>query len=204
MFYYSKLSHRKIVHLKKCYIAKRIRPETTGTFKTAKDAFDAGYRLCRCCNPVAKQYRKEEAALIDHCRRNGMLFRYSDRSFKITSMLGKWIIQVTPNGKTTLYHKNTREAGNNAETEVDGFHKQKISYDTLIEYFDYISNHDRYRARHPEPVPKKKHAVKLPPRKGTKRWRAAQQKIKNHERRRAIRNVLDIIDSLDSTYSTAF
>lgn len=200
MYYYSKLNHRKIIHTKECFIAKHFDPETTGTFETLREAFAAGYRLCRRCNPIAKQYRKEEDSLVDYCYRNGMSFYYNDRNFKVSSPVSKWLITVSPAGKMQLYHKNTKTLDTDAMSIIPGYHNQRVYYNTLAEYLEYIKGHDFYRNMHPEQVIKK-HVAKEPPRKGTKRWYKEQRKMKNRERRHAIRNVLDIIESFDSNYS---
>ena len=68
MFYYSKRSHRRIVHTQVCLLVRGFAPETIGTFETLSEALDAGYRLFRRCNPILRQYRKEQMAILDYCR----------------------------------------------------------------------------------------------------------------------------------------
>lgn len=201
MFYYSKLNRRKIIHTDECFIAKHFDPKTTGTFDTLGEAFAAGYRLCRRCSPIARQFRKEEQALIDYCYQHGMSFRFNDRSMTVTSPLSRWIITVSPSGKTILYHKNTKKMSTDTLSAIPGYHNQKVMYGSLLEYFEYIEDHDFFRNRHPEQISKPR-VTREPPRKGTKRWHKEQQKMKNRERRQSIRNVLSIIESFDSNYST--
>ena len=43
MFYYSKRSHRRIVHTQACFLVRGFAPETIGTFETLSEALDAGY-----------------------------------------------------------------------------------------------------------------------------------------------------------------
>ena len=52
---------------------------------------------------------------------------------------------------------------------------------------------DYYRRFNPAHTPKKESP---PPIKGTKRYKSTQRKVKKYERKRAIKNVLDLIDSL--------
>ena len=59
MFYYSKRSHRRIVHTHACFLVRGFDSEAIGTFETLPEALDAGYRLCRRCNPILRQYQKE-------------------------------------------------------------------------------------------------------------------------------------------------
>lgn len=75
----------------------------------------------------------------------------------------------------------------------------------MLEYFTYITSHDQYRMRHPEVyravIAQKPPKQKEPPRKGTKRWHKEQTRRRAVERKRAIRNVLALIDSLDANYA---
>ena len=96
MFYYSKRSHRRIVHTQACFLVRGFAPETIGTFETLSEAFDAGYRLCRRCNPILRQYRKEQMAILDYCRENGMSFHLNDRYLSIISPISRW--RVTERG----------------------------------------------------------------------------------------------------------
>lgn len=200
MFYYSKKSHRKIVHTENCFIAQSFSSESIGTFATLAEAFQAGYRLCKRCNPIAQQYKKEQEDLLNYCYRNGMSCYYNDRNFKITSTISKWIVTVSPSGRTQLYHKNTKTLPSDEQSFVPGYHYQRVQYGSLMEYLEYIKEHDFYRNRHPEMLNKPK-AQKAPPKKGTKRWYKEQAKLKAIERKRSIRNVLNIIDSFNSNYA---
>ena len=198
MFYYSKKSRKKIVHTKNCFIARGVDPKSVGTFATLAEAFHAGYRLCKRCNPIARQYKKEQEDLLNYCYRNGMSCYYYDRNFKITSTISKWIVTVSPSGRTQLYHKNTKALPSDEQSFVPGYHYQHVQRGSLMEYLEYINEHDFYRNRHPEMM-NKSNAKKAPPKKGTKRWRKEQAKLKSIERKRSIRNVLNIIDSFNSS-----
>lgn len=200
MYYYNIRSSRRIVHTGQCRYVKNEGHEMTESFEILADAFTKGYRLCKCCNPIANQYRQEEDAIVDYCRENGMAFYFRHQNFKVTSTISKWIVIVTPTGKTALYHRNTKTLKNEAPSAVAGYHDQRVSFDTIMEYLEYIKSHDHYRNIHPEHISVKR-AEKAPPRKGTKRWRNAQRKLKDQERRRSIRNVLNMIDSLDRNHS---
>ena len=105
MFYYSKRSHRRIVHTQACFLVRGFAPETIGTFETLSEALDAGYRLCRRCNPILRQYRKEQMAILDYCRENGLSFHLNDRYLSIISPISQWRVTVSPSGTTMLYHK---------------------------------------------------------------------------------------------------
>ena len=200
MYYYSKKSHRKIIHTNNCFITNGLDPESIGTFETLSDAFRAGYRLCKRCNPIAHQYKNELDDILNYCYRHGMSCRFDDRHFKITSTISKWIVTVTPSGKTELYPKNTKVMASDDLSCIKGYHNQHVQYGSLMEYMEYIEDHDFYRNMHPERIIKHK-AAKAPARKGTKRWRKEQSKLKKLERKQSIRNVLDIIDSFDHNYA---
>lgn len=202
MFYYSKRSHRKTVHTQACFLVRGFAPESVGTFETLSEALDAVYRLCRRCNPILRQYRKEHMTILDYCRGNGMSFHWNDRYFSIISPISQWRVTVSPSGKTMLYHKNTKSLASDAASAIRGYHNQRISFRSLLQYFTYITSHDAYRMHHPEApraaLAQKPPKHKEPPRKGTKRWHREQTRRRAAERKRAIRNVLALIDSLDT------
>ena len=202
MFYYSKRSHRRIVHTQACFLVRGFAPETIGTFETLSEALDAGYRLCRRCNPILRQYRKEQMAILDYCRENGMSFHLNDRYLSSISPISQWRVTVSPSGTTMLYHKNTEFRASDAASAIRGYHNQHIRFQSLLQYFTYITSHDAYRMHHPgapcAALTKKPPKQKEPPRKGTKRWHKEQTRRRAAERRRAIRNVLALIDSLDT------
>lgn len=190
---------------KSCFLVRGFAPEAIGTFETLSEAFDAGYRPCRRCNPILRQYRKEQMAILDYCRENGMSFHLNDRYLSIISPISQWRVTVSPSGTTMLYHKNTELRASDAASAIRGYHNQHICFRSLPEYFSYITSHDAYRMHHPEApraaLTKKPPKQKEPPRKGTKRWHKEQTRRRAAERRRAIRNVLELIDSLDAGYT---
>lgn len=145
MFYYSKRSHRRIVHTQACFLVRGFDPEAIGTFETLPEALDAGYRLCRRCNPILRQYQKEQTAILDYCRENGMSFYLNDRYLSIISPISRWRVTVSPSGTTMLYHKNTELRASDAASAIRGYHNQHIRFRSLPEYFSYITSHDAYR-----------------------------------------------------------
>lgn len=190
---------------KSCFLVRGFDPETIGTFETLPEALDAGYRLCRRCDPILRQYQKEQTAILDYCRENGMSVRLNDRYLSIISPISQWRVTVGPSGTTMLYHKNTEFRASDAASAIRGYHNQRISFKSLLQHFTYITSHDAFRMHHPE-APRAALAQnppkqKEPPRKGTKRWHKEQTRRRAAERRRAIRNVLALIDSLDSGYA---
>ena len=98
-----------------------------------------------------------------------------------------------------MYHKNTKTLPSDEQSFVPGYHYKRVQYGSLMEYLEYIKEHDFYRNRHPEM--NKPKAKKAPAKKGTKRWHKEQAKLKSIERKRSIRNVLNIIDSFNSNYA---
>lgn len=104
-----------------------------------------------------------------------------------------------------LYHKSTELRASDAASAIRGYHNQHICFRSLPEYFSYITNHDAYRMHHPEApraaLAQKPPKQKEPPRKGKKRWHKEQTRRRAAERKRAIRNVLALIDLLDANYA---
>lgn len=101
-----------------------------------------------------------------------------------------------PNGESIqLYHKNEFETKHDSKNFMRGFHRQNVHYNTLAEYLDYILDHDWYRTLHPVNHPPK---PKNPPKQWTHQYNMAQKKAKKRARKQSIRNVLNLIDSLQT------
>lgn len=197
MYYYSKKSRRKIIHTATCSCTQRFDPDTIGTFDTLQQAYQAGYRICKKCHPAILQYRKEQDAILGYCRKHGMSCSWTRTGIRVTSTVSKWIIVPTDSGKTELYHRNTKTLPSDEPSLVTGYHKQNRSFNSIIKYLKYIDSHDLYRNTHPETLPI---APKSPAKKGTKRYRKEQALQKKRQRSHAIRNVLTLIESLDSNF----
>lgn len=196
MFYYSKNSRKKIVHKQQCPYCARMKKDNTGLFLSLDEARAAGYRLCIYCSAVGKRYLSEYKTLASYAVENGLSFRYDDGKVLIETPHSSWMI-IT-NGKKHkmfLYHQNA-ENFPNERSLIPGYHSQHFQSNTILGYMEYIVEHDGYRLHHkyhmknkPEPSP---------PRKGTKRYKKLQRKIKRDKRRAEQRNVYRIFEELES------
>ena len=72
MFYYSKKSRKKVLHLETCSTKALISEKNLGSFETLQEAYKKGYRLCRHCSPLVRQYRQVK----DECCTYSMKKRY--------------------------------------------------------------------------------------------------------------------------------
>lgn len=196
MYYYSKKSRKKIIHTIECFHINDPDINDIGWFETLPEAYEQGYRLCKHCNPLFKQYKKELEQINDFCRENGLSVHLSNRSISIYSIKSKWKIALDKKNRMVLYHKNDFETNKDHLSEISGYHLQgDARRGSVVAYLKYIVEHDYYRIINPVYIPKKK-KDSPPPRKGTKRYKSAQRRTEKYERRQAIRNVLNLIDSL--------
>lgn len=196
MFFYSKKSSRKIIHTEDCFRLRNVSAENIGTFQTLEEAYAKGYRLCRNCNPVFRQYRREKSKLTEQCQKYSASFFLHDKFFCVLMPHSRWKIVPSPGARSLLlYHQNTFEKIADMESTVPGYHRQSAHRSTLLGYLDYIVQHESYRTLHPLHIwtPKKK---KQPPQKGTKRYKHEQLKAKKQAKRRAVNQVLALIDRL--------
>lgn len=196
MYYYSKKSRKKILHTQDCFHIMHTDIDDIGWFSTLPKAYGQGYRLCEHCNPLAKHYRRESKQILDFCGKYGLAVHLGHRCIAVTSPQSKWKIAIGKNMGITLYHKNTFTTDRDDLSEINGYHLQRdVRADSVLDYLTYIVDHDYYRMLNPVcKMPKKK--ASPPPRKGTRRYRSEQRKAEKRERNRAIRNVLNIIESL--------
>lgn len=200
MFYYSKKSRRRVVHNADCACIQSVATEGIGAFETLEVAYKAGYRLCRSCSPIAKPYRKERDKLEAYCQNHSVSISFDDRFIGISTPISQW--KILPDGnKMVLYHKNT--INKDTAGPVPGYHLQWVRQETIMDYLEYIRDHDYYRNIHPVHIPHKK-KNSPPPQKGTKRYRKERTKAAKKARRQSINNVLNLIDSLHIQDRTAY
>ncbi len=194
MLYFSRNSRRRILHSPDCRHIKNVEIDSVGAFETLSEAYGRGYRLCRCCSGLRRQYGKELTALIDLSRRNALCFCISDRFLQLNTPSSKWRLTLTDDGRgLCLYHKNSLRPQNDDGSPIPGYHRQKVLRSSIIDYCKYIVAHDSYRMENPLHIPPQ---PSPPPRKGTKRYRKQQKKQKRLAKRRAVANVLSMIDQL--------
>lgn len=198
MVFYSRASRSKIVHLSNCRFVKKIRKSNRAYFETLEDAREAGFRLCNCCAPIAKHFRKESKSIEEFCRKEGLSVYLHDGVLIIRAPHhSKWkLITAGKNNKLFLYHKNTLpEREGMPDSEIPGYHSQAVHKKTIIAYLQYIISHDAWRRNHPVALPVAKRPA---PQKGTKRWFAEQKKGKRRQLKMQIQNVLTLIDSVQA------
>ena len=197
MYYYSKNNRNKIVHFKECFHIQHTELDSIGWFETLFEAYEQGYRLCKCCSPLVKQYKREENEILDFCRRKGLSVYLDNMFITIYSIQSKWKIALDKNNKIILYHKNDFTTAKDHLSKISGYHLQgDAQRNSIVDYLQYIVDHDHFRMLNPVYIPKQNNEA-VPPRKGTKRYRSAQRKIKKIEHKKAIRNVLCLIESLN-------
>lgn len=201
MYYYSKNSSKKIIHINKCYHLNCVDYSVVGHFDTLSEAYSQGYRLCKHCNPLLKHYKAEMNAIINLSRVKGLSVYPGNKSISIFSIISRWKITLNDNNDLVLYHKNDFEKRKDSLSEINGYHLQSdIKKNSIIAYLNYIIRHDAYRRENPLTIYSK--TPTPPPRKGTKRYKKTQRKIAYYERKQAIKNVLTLIDSLSTQPST--
>lgn len=194
MYVSSVYSRRRVVHTEDCCYSKRVKAANQRRFATVEDAFASGFRLCRHCNPVARQFRQEQQAILDCCYRQGMTCFRVYAGIRVETPYSRWMIVPSARvGGTELYHRNTQKR--ETDSCYPGFHRQRVAYPTLLPHFTYILEHDRYRKANPLRSPK---SAKEPAKKGTKRYRKEQKRARKRAKREAVRNVLTLFAQLDS------
>ncbi len=197
MYYYCKNSRKKIVHLTECFHIHNAEIDSIGWFETLREAYEHGYRLCKHCSPLVKHYKREDDEITEFCRKNGLIVYLGNKCISICSTRSKWKLALDKNNRIVLYHKNDFTTNKDCLSEISGYHLQgDARRKSIVDYLQYIIEHDYYRMLNPVYIPNKK-KESPPPRKGTKRYKREQRKVEKYERKRAIKNVLSIIESLN-------
>lgn len=176
----------KVAHYPDCRFVRRITEDNLRCYESTFYAKKDGYRLCKCCDPMAKRLGNRETEMLGYCRKRAISYEVDNGELLITTPFSEWKAYPGKNSRYVLYHRNT-------QGDTSGYHLQTDRYKDVMELLKYIDRHDNFRLDNPLPEPKKK---KAPPKKGTKRYRAAERRRKERKRRKDIRNVLNLIDSL--------
>lgn len=191
MFYYSINSKEKIVHYDGCHHLKKIKEKNLKAFDNAKDFRNCEYKICSCCSPITKLLKHEETKLSAFCQEYGISYFLHKGQLYIRTPRSKWKVLVTGNKETLeLHHKNIFKKEH--DNSVPGYHRQNYTSTSIMGFMNYIAEHEQYRKRNPITISAKEEPLI----KGTKRWNKQQKIIKKKERKRAIRNVISLLDNL--------
>ena len=132
--FYSKKSHRKIVHLSHCKIFLRVPMENRCSFESLEQAQEQGYRLCNCCPPAAQAFRKEQAEIKSFCKDTDFTCILKNNEIHIISKYDCWRIIAEENSNNLfLYHKNTKvwKSKQSQPSGLAGYHVQKCRYNSF-------------------------------------------------------------------------
>ena len=179
MYCYSKKSSEKVIHFKDCHYVAHSKAINIQTIQNLDKWNKRGYRLCKHCFSLQNRYAKERTALKEYCRKRNYKIHCKNNCVEVNTGRNMWIIVHARNGMSIeLYHQNTQIRNSDSKSRIQGFHKQNIYENRILDYVKYIADHD---GRGTNPI--KKGA------KGYKLYKATQKKL-------AVKNVLDLIDSL--------
>lgn len=192
MLFYSTKSHNKIVHASHCPYLRRVNREDKGKFEDLDEAIGNGYRMCKCCSSISRHYRKEYNKIKKYACENGLVFYLENSTIIIQTRYSNWKI-ITKGAKKHmfLYHKNVYK-NNSIKQAVQGYHSQSVRRNTILEYMEYIVDHDKYwlkNAKTSGPV------YTEPARKGTKRYRKEKTKEQKNQRYQSVMRVLALIEN---------
>ena len=116
-----------------------------------------------------------------------MICKIIEDGLEIISRKDKWmVIEKGSPAEFELYHKNKKKS--REKSEIPDYHRPKVDTVSIAGHLEYIVEHDIYRKRHP---------LYVPPRKGTRRYRAMMQRNKTQKCKQEIENVLKLIERLD-------
>lgn len=144
MIYANKKSVKKVVHVKECSYLKNKKQKNIIIFSDMREALKHGYTLCQKCNPIKKQYLREEIFVNNFARANNLKVEFHKNEINVQSSLEQWKIVVDCDGSgMALYHRNTENRYN--DNYVPNYHNQGVARETIVDYLKYIVKHDIYK-----------------------------------------------------------
>lgn len=174
MLYYSRGSRQKVFHQPDCRYAKK-RGGQWSEFRSPDEAHAAGYRECRCCDPIGYLYYKEKNTINKICQKSDIICRQQEGRLWVETSLSGWCMESRKYGRSlALYHRNTDiERKQDPNCPILGYHLQNAKSSTISKYLRYIEKHDCYRLIHPDYAAAHRRSYS---KKGTKRKKHAREK----------------------------
>lgn len=115
------------------------------------DAAALGLTACDRCSPLGIRYGQTRTQIESFCSQRGMQCVLRDGEIDVTTSIGGWRIVWKGKDKIWLYHKNTHRSHLTESEDIPGYHSQAIHKKTIMEYLEYIVQHDLYRKNSPLP-----------------------------------------------------
>lgn len=141
MIYANKNSVNKVIHLKECSYLKNKKQKNIIVFADMREALKKGYKLCKKCNPIKKQYFQEENSIINFAKANTLKVDLRKHEIYIQSDQEQWKMVVACDGYgIALYHRNTDNR--HSDNYVPNYHLQGIEKESIVGYLEYIVKHD--------------------------------------------------------------
>ena len=187
MFVASIKSSRRIIHNENCYHLNHVSEGNLTEFSKLKQALGQGFHPCGDCMKGEKRFDGNYKRIYRQAADNNINWEVTSQHVAISTPLSCWKI-VRENDSFRLFHSNVNGLSR-PNSEMPGYHDQKVSFATIEEYFRYIASHDEYRKLNP---------VKPTKKKGTGGYKKQQECIDKKRRHKKVVNVYRIIDSLAS------
>lgn len=110
-----------------------------------------GLTACDRCSPLGIRYGQTRTQIESFCSQRGMQCVLRDGEIDVTTSIGGWRLVWKGKDKIWLYHKNTHRSHLTESEDIPGYHSQAIHKKTIMEYLEYIVQHDLYRKNSPLP-----------------------------------------------------
>lgn len=119
-----------------------------------EEAKALGLQRCDECSGMGKRFENDREKILEYCAKHGLTCELEDDQLNVASSCGRWKLLVHGGDrKLWLYHKNTYHKDDPIHpTIVPGYHSQAIRAKTILEYLEYIVQHDAYRKNNPVKV----------------------------------------------------
>ena len=141
-------------HRPYCKCIKETDTYTESTDKTINQLRYAGYKPCKYCSKLLRQYYKEEKAIRDFCFEHALKYKLVGEALLVSTYYSSWKIVVdyqstVENKALTLLHENLQKyiQCNRSDGIIHKrYHFQKDIYcNTIIGYLQYIVAHEKFR-----------------------------------------------------------
>lgn len=138
-------SKNRVAHRENCRYVKHILCKNLMTL-TQNQAWERGYRPCKCCNSLDSIYKMEMSDINAYLRDKDMALDAVDHKLYARTPIGCWKIVYNRKYQTfILYHKNYVDGMlsiNDVEKGAYHLQKDRKPSDTIVKLLRYIYEHD--------------------------------------------------------------
>ena len=198
---YIRSKEARKIHKDNCPYCKKISAKNRLQYEHTDDAINDGCVFCQYCSPIVERLNNKKEHLKEVARRLKLKCKVKDGILIVDDGLSKWKLYYSSRRRNILvYHQNHSTMYSKRDTSpVDGYHRQKVLTTSIENTLEYI--HDHFHTylmnnKLPEKIQNRAKDIFYEKKRKYKRNDKSHKKEKYIAKRKAVCNVLSLIEGL--------